>query len=362
MKSLTEKEIEALKKIANVTEDVVVDEVEEFDLCGAATLIHNKTANTIKVKIKDAYLDYVTSKFEKIASLNMEGRSSSDIDSYRVAETSNNADEWEFNFIDAGFGKSAEKGQLEIRRNGSVYGTYKADYNDYYGLTKRFIFCNLDTLGWKQDRLTGEWMKEPFKLRKRAEGGGVVQNIFFDDAKDLHDYMEKQKTTTPTEEKKEDATPANSEAEVPQEGDVSMSDVEPSTEGAPSENTPPVTATPTNDKTLPEIREEKAVKSSSKKTAETKEEKDVVTIYKKDSNFMSEYNRLKSEGYSTDFSGEGKIQMSKKKNTEKKADSSKDEEIKKRDIELEQAAVDEYTGEFKVKRRLPVEEIFRLGV
>lgn len=60
-------------------------------------------------------------------------------------------------------------------------------------------------------------------------------------------------------------------------------------------------------------------------------DKDVVTISKKDSNFMSEYNRLKGEGYKVDWTGEGKIQLSKAK-ADKKADLDTDGEYSAQDI------------------------------
>ena len=379
MKALTEKEIEALRKIANVIEDPTGDEIEEFSIHGAATLIHNISKNSIKIKVSEDYLAFVTRNLEKTASFDTSGRNLSDVDGYTVDPTSNNADEFEFAYLSPTFGKSAEKGQLQIVRNGSVYGTYKASYEDYYALTKRFIFCSLSDFGWNKDRITGEWMKEPFKNRKRGEA--VVQNLFFSTVDEMNDYMAKQKKDKPADEKKTEV-PTESGDELPvadSVNDVSMSDVD-GKDGveapAPSPEVTPATATDSQKKSLPEQREEKAKKQSSKKVADSSNdtevngykikwnemfkkyqvshpeigariaefdsiqdakefakkgsiktaEKDIKTIKGDD---LAEYNRLKADGYKVDWTGEGRIQLSKEKGKEKTADSEEEKQLAK---------------------------------
>lgn len=285
------------------------DDIDEYQLYGdAATLIHNKTANTIRIKMSDAYIDFITRDMEKVADnkIAMEGRSVSDMDSYKLSSISNNADDFEFFFIDAGFGQKDAKGQLQVKKNGQVYGTYKASYEDYSNLTKRFIFCDLSSIGWQKDRITGEWTKLSAKNRKKAEV--VMQNIFFSDAKELADYQEKQKAkqqSTPpassTEKKDNDIPPPLGDDTPGDGGAKSMSDVGDDTGKDKG------LATGGEDKSAPEAREEKASGKN-----------------------------------------DNDIDKQAEPGNELLTDSVKrDAEIIKRDIELEQAAIDEYTGQLK---------------
>lgn len=244
-------------------EESVGTEVEEHDIAGAAKLIHDKTSNTITIKVNDEYLNFITKNLEKTASLDLSQRVIANVEYFKIDNSANNAETFEFNFVDAGFGKSAEKGELQIVRNGVEFGSFKASYDEYYNITKRLIFANLGDFGWKKDRITEEWTKEPFRNRKKAEA--VIQNLFFDTIEELHAYQEKQKKDNPVVEEKKEELP-NTETEVPADEEVSMSDV-----GDDTTVTPPV-ETPASggdeNKPLPVQREEKAVKSSSVKVAD----------------------------------------------------------------------------------------------
>jgi hypothetical protein len=250
-------------------EQPITDEVEEFSLAGAAILIHNKTANSLKVKVSDTYLSFITKDFEKIASINTEGRSVSDMEDYRIDKHSNNADDFEFFFIEAGFG-SKDKGQLQIKRNGSIYGSYKASYDEYYNLTKKLIFCNMDSFGWQQDRITGEWVKMSYKNKKKA--GTVVQNLFFDTNEEMQEYMKQQKGKENSTQDNGGEIPETIDDALPEEGGTGdgmpMSDINPS-----DDNTTPASTEDGGDKSLPEQREEQA-KASAKGGEEVEKKAD----------------------------------------------------------------------------------------